>query len=134
MENFSRDGNTRPPYLPPGKPTQVKKTVRIVYGTMDWFKIGKEICQGCVLSPCLFNLHAESIMQNAGLDEAQAGIKIAGRYINNLKYADYTTLMAERSGTKEPLHEGEREEGESWLKTQYSKIETMASSPIIHGR
>ena len=62
---------------------------------MDWFKIGKGLCQGCVLSPCLFNLHAEYVMQNAGLDEAQAGIKIAGRNINNCKYADYTTLMAE---------------------------------------
>ena len=62
---------------------------------MDWFKIGKGLCQGCVLSPCLFNLYAEYIMQNAGLDEAQAGIKIAGRNINKFEYADYTTLMAE---------------------------------------
>ena len=63
---------------------------------MDWFQIGKEVNQGCILSPCLFNLYAESIMQNAGLDEAQAGIKIAGRNIDNLRYADDTTLMAER--------------------------------------
>ena len=62
---------------------------------MDWFQIGKGVCQVCILSPCLFNLYAEYIMQNAGLDEAQAGIKIAGRTINNLRYADYTTLMAE---------------------------------------
>ena len=62
---------------------------------MDWFKIGKAVCQGCILSPCLFNLHAEYIMQNAGLDESQAGINIAGKNINNLRYADDTTLMAE---------------------------------------
>ena len=62
---------------------------------MDWFKIGKEVCQGYILSPCLFNLYAESIMRNTGLEEAQAGIKISGRNINNLRYADDTTLMAE---------------------------------------
>ena len=70
-------------------------TVRTVHGTMDWFKTGKGVCQGCILPPCLFNFCAENIMQNARLDEAQAGIKIAGRYINNLRYADDTTLMAE---------------------------------------
>ena len=69
--------------------------VRSVHGTTDWFQIGKEVCQGCILSPCLFNLHAEYIMRNAGLDEAQARIKIAGRNIYNLRYADDTTLMAE---------------------------------------
>ena len=67
-------------------------TVRTRHGTMDCFKIGKGVCQGCILSPCLFNLHAEYIMQNVGLDEAQAGIKIARRNINNLRYADDTTL------------------------------------------
>ena len=70
-------------------------TVRTGYGTTDWFQIGKGACQGCVLSLCLFNLYAEYIMQNAGLDETQAQIKIAGRSINNLRYADDTTLMAE---------------------------------------
>ena len=70
-------------------------TVRTGHGTMAWFQIGKGVCQGCILSPCLFNLYAEYIMQNAGLDETQAGIKIAGRNINNLRYADDTTLMAE---------------------------------------
>ena len=70
-------------------------TVRPGHETMDWLQIGKGIRQGCILSPCLFNLHAEYIMRNAGLDEAQAGIKIAGRNINNLRYADDTTLMAE---------------------------------------
>ena len=70
-------------------------TVRTGHGTTDWFQIGKGVCQGCILSPCLFNLHAEYIMRNTGLEEAQAGIKIAGRNINNLRYADDTTLMAE---------------------------------------
>ena len=70
-------------------------TVRTGHGTTDWLQIGKGVCQGCILSPCLFNFYAEYIMQNAGLDEAQAGIKIAGRNINNLRYADDTTLMAE---------------------------------------
>ena len=69
--------------------------VRTGHGTTDWFQIGKGVCQGCILSPCLFNLYAEYIMQNSGLDEAQAGIKIAGRNISNLRYADDTTLMAE---------------------------------------
>ena len=70
-------------------------TVRTGHGTTDWFQIGKGVLQGCILSPCLFNFFAEYIMRNAGLDEAQAGIKIAGRNINNLRYADDTTLMAE---------------------------------------
>ena len=77
---------------------------------MDWLQIGKGVCQGCILSPCLFNLHAEYIMQNARLDEAQAGIKIAGRNINNLRYADDTTLLVERRRTKAPLDESERGE------------------------
>ena len=70
-------------------------TVRTGHGTTDWFQIGKGVCQGCILSPCLFNIYAEYIMRNAGLEEAQAGIKIAGRNINNLRYAGDTTLMAE---------------------------------------
>ena len=70
-------------------------TVRTGHGTRDWFQIGKGVCQGCILSPCLFNLYAEYIMRNAGLDDAQAGIKIARSNINNLRYADDTTLMAE---------------------------------------
>ena len=75
-------------------------TVRTGHGTTDWFQIGKGICQGYILSPCLFNLYAEYIMRNAGLEEAQAGIKIAGRNINNLIYADDTTLMAENKELK----------------------------------
>ena len=78
-------------------------TVRTGHGTTDWFQIGKGVCQGCTLSPCLFNLYAEYIMRNAGLDEVQAGIKIAGRSISNLIYADDTTLMAEREELKSLL-------------------------------
>ena len=74
--------------------------VRTGHGTTDWFQIGKGVCQGCILSPCLFNLYAEYIMRNAGLEETQAGIKIAGRSINSLRYADDTTLMAEREELK----------------------------------
>ena len=86
-------------------------TVRTGHGTTDWFQIGKGIHQGYILSPCLFNLYAEYIMRNAGLDEAQAGIKISGRSINNLRYADDTTLMAEsEEELKEHLDENEREE------------------------
>ena len=89
-------------------------TVRTGHGTTDWFQIGKGACQGCTLSPCLFNLYAEYIMRNAGLDEAQAGIKIAGRNINNLRYADDTICIypygRKRSRTKEPLDESERRE------------------------
>ena len=84
-------------------------TVATGHGTTDWFQIGKRVCQCCILSPCLFNLYAEYITRNAGLDESQGGIKIARRNINNLRYVDDTTLMTER-GTKEPLDEGERKE------------------------
>ena len=75
--------------------TGQEATVRTGHGTTDWFQIGKGVCQGCILSPCLFNLYAEYIMQNARLDEVQAGIKISGRNINNLRYTDDITLMAE---------------------------------------
>ena len=86
-------------------------TVRTVHGTTDWFQIGKGVRQGCILSPCLFNFYAEYIMRNAGLDEAQAGIKIVWRNINNLRYADDTILMAEsEEELKEPLDESERGE------------------------
>ena len=84
-------------------------TVRTGHGTTDWFQIGKGVRQGCILSPCLFNLYAEYIMRNAGLEEAQTGIKIAGSNINNRRYADDTTLMAKKwRGTKKPLDESER--------------------------
>ena len=86
-------------------------TVRTGHGTTDWFQIGKRVCQGCILSPCLFNLYAEYIMGNAGLEEAQAGIKFAGRNINNLRYTDDTTLYGRKQrGTKQPLDEVERGE------------------------
>ena len=85
-------------------------TVRTGHGTIDWFQIGKGIRQGCILSPCLFNLYAEYIMRKAGLDEAQAGIKTARININNLRYADNTTLMEESEEELEPLDESERGE------------------------
>ena len=88
-------------------------TVRTGHGTMDWLQIGKGVCQGCILSPCLFNLYAEHIIQNAGQDESQAGIKIAGRNINNnLKYADDTTLMAESEEELKSLLTKVKEESE----------------------
>ena len=85
-------------------------TVRIGHGTTDYLQIGKGVCQGCILSPCLFNLYAEYLMRNAGLEEAQAGISIDGRNINSLRYADDTTLMAESEEELELLDESERVE------------------------
>ena len=85
-------------------------TVRTGHGMTNWFQIGKGVCQGCILSPCLFNFYAEYIMRNAGLEEAQAGIKIARRNINNLRYSGDGTLRAEKQRTKEPLDESERGE------------------------
>ena len=85
-------------------------TVRTGHGTTDWFQIGKGVRQGCIFSPCLINLYAEYIMRNAGLEEAQAGIQIAGRNINNLRYADDTTLMAESEEELKSLDESESEE------------------------
>ena len=87
-------------------------TVRTGHGPTEWFQIGKRVCQGCILSPCLFNLYAEYIMRNAGLDEAQAGIKIARRNINNLRYADDTTLMAESEEEGKSLLMKVKEESE----------------------
>ena len=106
-------------------------TVRTGHGTTDWFQIGKGVYQGCILSPCLFNLHAEYIMRNTGLDEAQAGIKIAGKNINNLRYADDTTLMSESEEELKSLLMKVKEESEkvgSKLIIQKTKI--MASGPI----
>ena len=97
VDNSSRYGNTRRSYLSSEKSVcgSRSKTVRTLHGTTDWLKIGKGAWQCCILPPCLFNLHAKYIMWNAGLDESQAGIKSAGRNINNLRYADDTILMAE---------------------------------------
>ena len=94
MENSERDGNTRPPDLPPEKSVCKSRRNRTECGTKEWFKIGKGVQQDHILSPCLFNFYAEYIMRNAGLEETQAGIKIARRN-NNLRYADDITLMAE---------------------------------------
>ena len=96
-------------------------TVRTGHGTTDWFQIRKGVCQGCILSPCLFNLYAEYIMRNAGLDQAQARIKIPRRNINNLRYADDTTLMAESEEELKSLLMKVKKESESWLKTQHSE-------------
>ena len=102
--------------------TGQEATVRTGHGTTDWFQIGKGVRQGCVLSPCLFNLHAEYIMRNAGLEEAQAEIKIAGRNISNLGYADDTTLMAEsEEELKSLLMKVKEESGKCWLKAQHSE-------------
>ena len=106
-------------------------TVKTGHGRTDWFQIGKEVCQGCILSPCLFNLYAEYIMRNAGLEETQAGIKIAGRNINNLRYADDTTLMAESEEELKSLLMKVKVESEKvGLKLNIQKTKIMASSPI----
>ena len=133
MENSSGDGNTRPPYLPPEKLYAGQEaTIRTGHGTTDWFQTGKGIHQGCILSPCLFNLYAEYIMRNAGLDEAQTGIQFAGRIINNLRYADYTTLMAERKQELKSLLMKVKEESEKvGLKLNTQKNKIMAAGPII---
>ena len=104
--------------------------VRTGHGTTDWFQIGKGVRQGCVLSPCLFNLYAEDIRRNAGLDEAQAGIKIAKRNINNLRYADDTTLMAESEEELKSLLKVKEESEKVGLKLNIQKTKIMASSPI----
>uniref|UniRef100_A0AC11ENS8 Uncharacterized protein n=2 Tax=Ovis aries TaxID=9940 RepID=A0AC11ENS8_SHEEP len=105
-------------------------TVRTGHGTADWFQIGKGVCQGCILSPCLFNFYAEYIMRNPGLDEAQAGIKIARRNINNLRYADDTTLMAESEELKSLLMKAKEESETVGLKLNIQKTKIMASGPI----
>ena len=105
-------------------------TVRTEYRTTDWFQIRKEVRQGCILSPCLFNLYAEYIMQNARLDKTQVGIKIAGRNINNLRYADDTTLMAESEELKSLLMKVKEESEKVGLKLNIQKTKIMASDPI----
>ena len=106
-------------------------TVRTGHESTDWFQIGKRVDQACILSPSLFNLYAEYIMKNAELNEAQAGIKIAGKNINNLRYADNTTLMAESEGELKTLLMKMKEESEKvGLKLHIQKSKTMASGPI----
>ena len=110
-------------------------TVRTGHETTDLFQIGKGVCQGCMLSPCLFNFYAENIMRNAGLEEAQAGIKIAGRNISNLRYADDTTLTAESEEELKSLLMKVKEESEKvGLKLNIQKTKTMASGPITSWR
>ena len=125
MENSQRDGNTRPPELP------LEKPVRTGHGTTDWFQIEKGVHQGYILSTCLFNLHAQYIIRNAGLDEAQTKIKIAGRNINNVRYADDTTLMAEsEEELKSLLMKVKEETKKVGLNLSIQKTKIMASGPI----
>ena len=130
MENYSRDGNTRPPDLPLEKAVcRSGPTVRTEHGTTDWFQIGKGVHQSCILLPCLFNLYAQYIMRNAGLEETQAGIKIAGRNINNIRYSDDTTHMAESEEELKSLLMKVKEESEiAGLKSNIQKTKVMASS------
>ena len=131
MENSERDGDTRPPDLPlRNLYAGQEATVRTGHGTTDWLQIGKGVCQGCILSPCLFNFFAEYIMRNPGLDEAQAGIKIARRNSNNLRYADDTTLMAESEELQSLLMEMKEESEKVGLKLNIQKMKIMAFGPI----
>ena len=126
-----RYGSTKPPYLSPEKPVRRARSNRTRHGTTDWFQIGNRVQKGCMLSPCLFNFYAEYIMWNARLDEAQAGIKIAVRSINNLGYADDTTLMAESDKELKSLLMKVKEESEkAGLKLNIQKTKIMASRPI----
>ena len=109
-------------------------TVRTGHGTTDWFQTGKGVRQGCILSPCLFNFHAEYIMRNAGLEETQAGLQIARRNINNLRYADDTTLMAESEELKSLLMKIKEESEKFGLKLNIQKTKIMASGPVTHGK
>ena len=109
-------------------------TVRTLYGTTDWFKIGKEVRQGCVLSPCLFNLYAEYIMRNARVDELQAGIKIAGRNIKNFRYADDDTLMAKSKEELKSLLMKVKEGGKAGLKLSIKKPRSWHLVPSLHGK
>ena len=111
-------------------PAGQEATVRTGHGTTDWFQTGKGVCQGCKLSPCLFNFYAEYIMRNAGLEETQAGIKISGRNINNLRYADNTTVMAESEELKSLSMKVKEESEKVGLKLNIQQTKIMASGPI----
>ena len=132
MVNSEKDGNTRPAdLLLRNLYAGQEATVRTGHGPTDWFQIRKEVHQGCILSPCIFNLYAEYIMRNSGLEEAQAEIKIAGSNINNLRYADDTTLMAESEEDLKSLLMKVKEESEKvGLKLNIQKTKIMASGPI----
>ena len=132
MENSERNGNTRPPHCPLRNVYAGQEaTVRTGHGTTDWFQTGKGVRQGCILSPCLFNFYAEYIMRIAWLKEAQAGIKIARENINNLRYADDITLMAESEKELKSLLMKVKEESEKvGLKLNIQKTKTISSGPI----
>ena len=131
LENSERERNTRPPDLPPEKSVCRSRKNRNGHGTTDWFQIWNGVRQGCILSPCLFNFYAEYIMRNAGLGEAQAGMKIARRIINNLRYADDTILMAEsEEELKSLLMKVKEESNKVGLKLNIQKTKIIASSPI----
>ena len=132
MEKSERDGNTRTPAcLLRNLYAGQEATVRTGHGTTDWFQIGKGERQGCILSPCFFNLHAEYMRRNAGLDEAQAGIKTARKNINNLRYADDTTLMAENEeGPTSLLMKVKQESEKAGLRLNIQKMKIMALGPI----
>ena len=132
MENSERDG--KPEHLTcllRNLYAGQEATVRTGHGTTDWFQIGKGVRHGCILSLCFFNLYADYIMRNSGLEEAQAGIKIAGRNINNLRYADDTTFMAEsEEELKNLLMKAKEESGKVGLKLRIQKMKIMAPGPI----
>ena len=135
MENSEREWNTKPRDLPLEKSVcrseAIFRHVPFGHGTTDWFQIGKGVCQGCRLSPSLFNLYAEYIMRNAGMEEAQAGIKISGRNINNFRYADDATLMAESEEELKSFLMKVKEESEKvGLELNNQKTKIMASGPI----
>ena len=132
VENSERDGNTRWEYLLINLYAGQEATVKTGYETTNWFQIGKGVRQGCILSPCLFNLYAEYIMRHAGLDEAQAGIRIARKNMNNLRYADDTILMAESEEELKSLLMKVKEESEKvGLKLNIQKTKIMAIDLII---
>ena len=132
MNNSEKDRNIRPPDLPLEKPIcRSGTTVRTGHGTTDWFQIGKGVCQGCILLPCLFNFYAEYIMRNAGLEEAQAEIKVSGNNINNLTHTEDTTLMAESEEDLKSLLMKVKEESEKvGLKLNIQKTKIVTSGPI----
>ena len=137
MESSWRDGNTRSSYPSPEKPVCGQESrVRNLYGTTDWLKIEKGVQQGCLLSPCLFNLYTKYIMRNTGLDELQAGIKIRRTNINNLRgNADDTTLMAEREEELKSLLIRLKEESErAGLKLNIKKLRSWHPAPLLHGK
>ena len=136
MEHSERDGiPDHLTYLLRNLYAGQEATVRTEHGTTNWFQIGKGECKGCILSPCLFNLFAEYLMRNAGLEEAQTGIKTARRNINNLRHADDTTLMAESEEELKSLLMKVKEESKKiGLKLNIQKTKIIASVPLLHGK